>query len=254
MQGLYRMKYFLEVKYLGTNYGGFQVQQNAITIQSEVERVMAIFFKTPIKLTGASRTDAGVHARQNFFHFNHSAVILPRVVYNLNAMLPNDIAVIAILPVGDTAHSRFDAVSREYCYYLYTQKDPFLYQTAWYYPYLLNLEVLQQAASLLMEYTDFTSFAKRNSQVHTHNCTLFKSHWQQQGNSLVYNVKANRFLRGMVRGLVGTMLQVGRGTNTIKEFRQIIEAKDCTKANFTTPPQGLFLHAVEYPPGLVSVV
>lgn len=240
------MRYFIEVSYKGTNYAGFQVQKNANTIQSEVERVFQIFFKLPIKLTGSSRTDAGVHALQNFFHADFDVDLPARVLYNLNALLPYDISIKALHPVQNVSHARFDAVSREYLYYIYSSKNPFLFETAWYYPYTINIENLQTAAQILIQYNDFTSFAKRNSQVHTHMCSLIKSEWKIDDEKLVYNVKANRFLRGMVRGLVGTMLQVGRGAITLQQFVDIIEAKDCTKANFATPAHGLFLAAVQY--------
>jgi tRNA pseudouridine38-40 synthase len=149
--------------------------------------------------------------------------------------------------VPETAHCRFDAIAREYEYFIYQYKDPFLVDRAWYYPYTLNWEGLQAAAEVLKEYTDFTSFSKRNSQVRTFNCNIVYSEWQVQPAGAVYRVKANRFLRGMVRGLVGTMLQVGRGKITLQQLREIIEAKDCTRADFAVPGHGLFLQKVEYP-------
>lgn len=241
------MRYFIEVSYKGTNYAGFQVQKNAGTIQSEVERVFKIFFKTEVKLTGSSRTDAGVHAYQNYFQVDFDHELPPAILYNLNALLPFDISIKSIKLVINEAHARFNAISREYLYYIYAAKNPFLFDRAWFYPYTLNFDALQSAANELLNYTDFTSFAKRNSQVNNHICTLTLSKWKVHDNCLVYNVKANRFLRGMVRGLVGTMLQVGRGTISLSQFKQIIEAKDCKKANFTTPAHGLFLVSVQYP-------
>ncbi len=241
------MRYFIEVSYKGTNYAGFQVQKNAVTIQSEIERVLFIYFKVHIKLTGSSRTDAGVHALQNFFQADIDFIIPLRILYNLNALLPADISIKAFHPVKKDAHARFDALSRAYCYYIYADKNPFWIDTAWFYPYKLDFNCVQDAANLLLEYTDFTSFAKRNSQVHTYNCTLTQSEWRYENGQLIYYVRSNRFLRGMVRGLVGTMLQVGRGSITLQQFVEIIEAKDCRKANFATPPHGLFLKALEYP-------
>lgn len=235
------------MKYNGTSYAGFQIQQNACTIQSEVERVFQILFKQQIKLTGASRTDAGVHAHQNFFQFDFDQQLTSRISYNLNALLPMDIAVVSLRQVHNNSHARFDALSREYHYFVYSVKDPFLFQKAWYYPYKLNIGAMQEAAAMLINYNDFTSFSKRNTQAFTNNCTLIKSEWSEGENELIYKVKANRFLRGMVRGLVGTMIQVGRGTIDLHQFREIIEAKDCTKADFSTPAHGLFLHAIEYP-------
>ncbi|MBL7759262.1 MAG: tRNA pseudouridine(38-40) synthase TruA [Sediminibacterium sp.] len=241
-------RYFLELGYKGTAYHGFQVQENAVTIQSEIERALKVLFRTDFELTGSSRTDAGVHALQNYFHFDTPLQLTSRHVYNLNAILPADIAVHSIKEVAPDAHCRFDAIAREYHYYLYTRKDPFMQDRGWHYPYQLDLQLLNDAATLLKQHTDFTSFAKRNAQVYTHNCTIRESRWElPEPDSLRYTVQANRFLRGMVRGLVGTMVKVGRGMISLNEFENILLAKDCTRADFTTPPQGLFLVRVIYP-------
>jgi tRNA pseudouridine38-40 synthase len=240
-------RYFLEVAYHGGRYAGSQVQHNALTVQAELEKAMEVYFRQSVPLTGSSRTDAGVHANQNFYHFDLEKPVNPRAIYNLNAILPADVAIRQIVPVAETAHCRFDAIAREYEYFIYQYKDPFLVDRAWYYPYTLNWEGLQAAAGVLKEYTDFTSFSKRNSQVRTFNCNIAYSEWKVQSQGAVYRVKANRFLRGMVRGLVGTMLQVGRGKITLQQLREIIEAKDCTQADFAVPGHGLFLQKVEYP-------
>jgi tRNA pseudouridine38-40 synthase len=240
-------RYFLEVAYHGGRYAGSQVQHNALTIQAELEKALEVYFRQAVPLTGSSRTDAGVHANQNFYHFDLENPVNPRAIYNLNAILPADVAIRQIVQVPETAHCRFDAIAREYEYFIYQYKDPFLVDRAWYYPYTLNWEGLQAAAEVLKEYTDFTSFSKRNSQVRTFNCNIVYSEWQVQPAGAVYRVKANRFLRGMVRGLVGTMLQVGRGKITLQQLREIIEAKDCTRADFAVPGHGLFLQKVEYP-------
>jgi tRNA pseudouridine38-40 synthase len=244
-------RYFLELAYKGTAYSGFQVQKNAPTIQRELEVALQVIYRVPFELTGSSRTDAGVHALQNYFHFDTELVIESRQVYNLNAVLPQDITVKGIYPVGDTAHCRFDAISRAYKYFIYNRKDPFMVDRGWMYPYPVNLGLLQEAATILMEYEDFTSFSKRNTQVKTFQCKIVKSVWEITDNGLVYNVASNRFLRGMVRGLVGTMLKLGREQMDIARFRAIIEAKDCSQADFTTPPQGLFLVSVVYPYGFL---
>jgi tRNA pseudouridine38-40 synthase len=240
-------RYFLEVSYHGGRYAGSQVQVNTLTVQAELEKALAVYFREPLTLTGSSRTDTGVHARQNFYHFDLPKPLNPRAIYNLNAILPADIAIKQILQVPATAHCRFDAVAREYEYFIYQSKDPFLVDRAWFYPYTIDWEGLQTAAGVVKEYTDFTSFSKRNSQVKTFNCNIAYSEWKVLEQGAVFRVKANRFLRGMVRGLVGTMLQVGRGKITLPEFRQIIEARDCTKADFSVPGHGLFLQKVEYP-------
>lgn len=239
-------RYFLELCYQGTAYSGFQVQDRGNTIQSEVEKALQILFHQPFTLTGSSRTDAGVHAVRNYFHFDTELTLATTKIYNLNALLPPDIAVRGIYPVPETAHCRFDAVTREYKYFIYRAKNPFLANRAWLFPYPLDFDLLQKGAAMLKEYTDFTSFSKRNTQVKTFLCSIEDSYWAREGEQLVYTVRANRFLRGMVRGLVGTMLKLGRNQVTVGEFRAIIEAKDCTRADFSTPARGLFLYGVFY--------
>lgn len=240
-------RYFLEVSYKGSNYSGFQSQKNANSIQAEVEKAFGILHKEKVILTGSSRTDAGVHALQNFFHFDFENPLHPQFVYKLNAILPEDIVLKGVVAVNSDAHCRFDAVSREYKYFIYRQKDPFLRDRAFYYPYKIDMDKLQQAAAILKEYNDFTSFSKRNTQVKSFICQIQQSEWLYENECLVYNIKANRFLRGMVRALTATMLKVGRGTIDLIEFRRIVDARDCTQASFAVPPHGLFLVAVEYP-------
>ena len=239
-------RYFLEVSYKGTNYSGFQIQQNANSIQAETEKAVQILLKEKIGLTGSSRTDAGVHALQNFFHFDFEGEITSHFAYKMNAILPGDIVVQKLISVNQGAHCRFDAISREYKYFIYQHKDPFLKDRAFYFPYKLNMELMQQAAEVTKTYTDFTSFSKRNTQVKTFNCCIMESKWGWEDECLVFHVKADRFLRGMVRALVATMLKIGRGKMTIAEFKNVIEEKDCSKASFAAPPQGLFLMSVNY--------
>jgi len=241
------MRYFVEVSYKGTRYGGFQVQQNSDTIQGQVEKAFSTVCRTPVSLTGSSRTDAGVHALQNFFHFDSLEVFQPSWLYNINAVLPPDIVVRSVFPVADDAHARFLATSRQYHYFITTKKDPFQTHTAWYYPFSVDVQLLNDAAKVLYRYTDYTSFSKRNTQVFTKQCWISESEWKVNNDSLIYTVKANRFLRGMVRGLVGTMLLVGRKRITVPDFEEIILSKNCTRANFATPPHGLFLVEVQYP-------
>ncbi len=239
-------RYFIEVFYKGTHYSGFQKQQNANSVQAELEKALEIFYRQKFELTGSSRTDAGVHALQNFFHFNSEGPLADGA-YNLNAILPDDIVCKRIVMVADHAHCRFDAISREYHYYIYQQKNPFLEGRACYVPYPFDLALLQQAALELMKHHDFTSFSKRNTQVNNFLCTIYVSEWVQEADCLIYKVKANRFLRGMVKGLVGTMLLLGKGKINFDEFRAIIESKDCTRADFSVPPDGLFLVKVAFP-------
>ena len=242
------MRYFLEVSYKGTGYSGFQSQINANTIQAEIEKAFWILLKTKVELTGSSRTDAGVHAFQNYFHFDVETGLTSKLLYNLNAILPADIAAKNIVKVKDDDHCRFDAISREYKYFIYKKKDPFLTDKAFYFPYTLDLDSMKKAAGIIKEYSDFTSFSKRNTQAKTFECDIKESHWVIEGDCLVYRVISNRFLRGMVRALTATMLKLGRGKMNLDIFKSIIEARDCTRANFAVPPQGLFLIQVTYPP------
>ncbi len=239
-------RYFLEVAYKGTNYSGFQIQENAHSVQAEVEKALAIFFREQISMTGSSRTDAGVHALQNFFHFDFEHVIDPKRLYNINAILPPDIVLKNIRPVGEGAHCRFDALSREYRYYIYRKKDPFIDDRAYFFPYKLDVSKMEAAAAIIQQHTDFTSFSKRNTQVKTFICTIKESRWFYEKDTLVYQVVANRFLRGMVRGLVGTMLQVGRGKLSLEEFEQVLVRRDNKHADFSVPGRGLFLLRVSF--------
>jgi tRNA pseudouridine38-40 synthase len=240
-------RYFLEVAYKGTNYSGFQVQQNANSIQQELEKAFQTLQKEKIVLTGSSRTDAGVHALQNYFHFDSTNALDPHFLYKMNAILPEDIVVNKLIPVSEQAHCRFDAISREYKYFIYRHKNPFLNNRAFYFPYRLNIELMQQAAHLIKSYADFTSFSKRNTQVKTFICHITESTWKQEGDCLVFYIKGDRFLRGMVRALVATILKIGREKMTIEEFKNIIEMKDCTAASFAVPARGLFLISINFP-------
>ena len=241
-------RYFIEVSYKGTNYSGFQIQQNANSIQSEVSKALQIFFRKDFQLTGSSRTDAGVHALQNFFHFDIDEPLNFEndFQYNLNALLPRDIVIKKIFPVKDDAHCRFDAVSREYKYFIFQKKDAFLQDTAFFYPYKLELNKLNEAAQQIIIHEDFTSFSKRNTQVKDFICKILKSEWYIEEGVIIYNVVANRFLRGMVKALVGTMLRVGTNKISIIEFTKIIENKDCNQADFSPPSCGLFLNEVNF--------
>lgn len=238
-------RYFIEVSYKGTGYAGFQIQQNANSIQAEVERALKIYYRQQFSLTGSSRTDAGVHALQNFFQFDSESIIQDGS-YNLNAILPPDIVIKSIKEVSPSLHCRFSAISREYSYYIYHSKNPFLRHTAWFYPYPVDIELLQQAADELFKHTDFTSFSKLNSQTKTNLCQIKTSNWNFESDMLVYTVSSNRFLWGMVRALVATMLHVGRKKLSVNQFSQIIEAKNCTLADFSAPAHGLFLKKVMF--------
>jgi tRNA pseudouridine38-40 synthase len=246
-------RYFLETSYKGTAYSGFQVQKNANSIQAEIEKALSVFFKQSFSLTGSSRTDAGVHALQNYFHFDTEEPLFfesgfneIRSVYNLNSILPLDIVIKRIFQVEDSMHCRFDAVSREYKYFIFREKNPFLQDRAFYYPYKIDLQLLNEAAKLVLLNKDFTTFSKKNTQVKHFICDIKKSTWIEENDMLVYNVESNRFLRGMVKGLVGTMLRVATHKISLEEFAQIIQNKDCRKADFSVPSKGLFLIKVAY--------
>lgn len=240
-------RYFIDVCYDGASFGGFQIQQNQQTIQGELENAMTIIFRQSIPLTGASRTDAGVHAMQNFLHFDTDLEITSKHIYNLNSILPNRIVVNNIYGVPNDAHSRFDAIKRAYLYKMHTQKSPFLEGRSWFYPFPVNILAMQQAANVLLTYTDFESFSKKKTTVNTFDCTITKAQWLQEGSIITFNIDANRFLRGMIRGLVGTMLQIGRGQINLDDFQEIIRSKNEQKVDFSTPAHGLYLSEITYP-------
>ncbi|HXR83290.1 MAG TPA: tRNA pseudouridine(38-40) synthase TruA [Hanamia sp.] len=250
-------RYFIEISYKGTAYFGFQVQKNANSIQAEIEKALSVFFKKSFSLTGSSRTDAGVHALQNYFHFDTEEPLFNqginpinsdevRAVYNLNAILPLDIVIKRIFRVEDDFHCRFDAVSRQYKYFIFGEKNPFLQDRAFYYPYKIDINRLNEAAEMVLLNKDFTTFSKRNTQVKHFLCDIKKSFWIEENDMLVYSVESNRFLRGMVKGLVGTMLRIATHKISLEEFNQIIQDKDCRKADFSVPSHGLFLIKVTY--------
>ena len=240
-------RYFIEVSYDGAGFVGFQIQATQQTIQGALENALLILYRQPITLSGASRTDAGVHAYQNYLHFDLDAPVSAKHIYNLNALLPDSIVVKGIYIVPNDAHARFDAQKRSYIYRLHTVKTPFLEGRSWYYPYPLDLTLLQAAADALLHYTDFETFSKKKTKVNTFNCTISKVLWVQDGTTLHFHIDSNRFLRGMIRGLVGTMLQVGRGQITLEQFHEIIRSKNEQKADFSTPAHGLYLSSIEYP-------
>lgn len=247
-------RYFIEVCYDGADFGGFQIQSNQVTIQGALESAMATLYRLPIALTGASRTDAGVHALQNFFHFDTDLPITQKHIYNLNALLPKSIVVKAIYKVPEEAHCRFDALKRSYIYKIHSEKDPFLEGKSWYYPFPLDVPALQAAADLLLTHTNFESFSKKNTTVNTFDCTITKGQWLQEGKNLSFHIDSNRFLRGMIRGLVGTMLQVGRGQINLARWEEIIRLKNEQNVDFSTPAHGLYLSSIQYPAYFQKIV
>jgi tRNA pseudouridine38-40 synthase len=246
-------RYFLEVAYNGTNYSGFQIQQNANTIQGEVEKALQILLRIPPPifgdiekglLTGSSRTDAGVHALQNFFHFDYNTEIVPSFIYKINALLPADIAVKRILLVPDNAHARFDAIAREYEYRIYKFKNPFQYGVGYYYPYKMNLDLLHHATSFILSQKNFFAFTKTNTDVKHFGCTIYKCEWKAKNDKLIFTIQANRFLRGMVRLLTASLLQVARTKMPIEHFYSLFNSTE--KCGVSVPAQGLTLTRVIY--------
>jgi tRNA pseudouridine38-40 synthase len=241
-------RYFVEVMYDGTAFHGSQLQGELPTVQLRLNKALSTLFRTPIDTFGASRTDEGVHARCNFYHFDTDIPAHPQLRYKINAILPPAMSVSHIYIAADPAmNARFQAISRQYRYRIYEGRNPFLVNRALHYPYRIDMDLLQQTAAMILTYTDFETFAKRHSQTKTFRCTIFKSYWETQGEELHYVVEANRFLRGMVRGLVGTQLKAARGHYNIEQFKAIIDAKDCTRADFSVAGHGLYLEQITYP-------
>lgn len=244
-------RYFIKLAYNGKAYHGWQLQENALTVQQVLEEGMALIFGTRLALTGAGRTDTGVHATKFYAHFDLSVRLpddeLEKKVLKLNTYLPGDIFVFEIRPVHPHAHARFDAISRTYEYIITTRKDPFRQDAAWYFYGELDVTRMNEAAKLLNDYTDFTSFSKLHTQVKTNNCRIMEAKWEEDGSLLVFRIKADRFLRNMVRAIVGTLIDIGRGRIDIDEFKRIIEARNRSEAGLSVPAHGLYLINIEYP-------
>ncbi len=245
-------RYFLELMYDGTAFHGSQLQGYLPTVQLAVNKALTTLCGTAIESFGASRTDEGVHALCNFYHFDIEQELHPHFLYKINSILPHTIALKKIYLVNGDMNARFNALARTYRYRIYKKKDPFLYKRACYYPLKIQPAVLHLTAAILKEYQHFEAFSKRKTQAKTFTCNIFQSRWEQQGDELHYIVEGNRFLRGMVRGLVGTQLQVAREKCSIDDFRKIIESADCTKADFSVPGHGLYLENISYPPGSLT--
>ena len=241
------MRYFIELSYKGTNYHGWQIQPDASSVQEEITKALATILQEKILLVGAGRTDAGVHASQMFAHVDTVKKLSNNYVHKLNAILPNDIVIKSIKEVSDDTHARFDAVSRTYEYKIILGRDPFLLETTWQlHQKNLQIEKMNEAANLLFKYEDFESFSKVKTDVNTFNCTIMKAVWTLEDKHLIFHIKANRFLRNMVRAIVGTLIEVGLGKKTVEDFRKIIESKKRSEAGLSVPAKGLFLTEVCY--------
>lgn len=242
-------RYFIELSYKGTAYNGWQIQNNAISVQQVVQEALSMLLQEPIKIIGAGRTDTGVHASHYIAHVDTSSEKDLSSVdfhYHLNSVLPKDISIHKIYPVSNGMHARFSAKEREYKYYISTVKNPFKIDTAYVYTRGLNVEYMQKAADILVEYTDFTSFAKLHADTKTNICSVKFVGFEQQNEMLIFTIRADRFLRNMVRAIVGTLLEVGKGKITIEQFREIIEAKDRGKAKTSAYASALFLTNIKY--------
>ena len=247
------MRYFIELAYNGRAYHGWQNQPDAVSVQETLETALFTLLQVPTPVVGAGRTDAGVHATQYFAHFD--AEILPdpqKLIFKLNSLLASDIAVYNLFEVHPEAHARFDAISRSYEYHIIQQKDPFFSETAHLVKNELDLDKMNLAAFRLKEYTDFKCFSKSKTDVKTYNCDIKSAIWEKQENKLVFKITADRFLRNMVRAIVGTLLEIGLGKIPVEQLEEIIKSRDRQNAGTSVPAKALFLTGIEYPTSIVE--
>jgi tRNA pseudouridine38-40 synthase len=243
------MRYFIACAYRGTNYSGWQIQENAPTVQAEIEKALSTLLKQKIEITGSSRTDTGVHAVQQMAHFEilHEISDWDNLVYRMNKLLPIDISIQRIFNVADDYHSRFEAISRKYEYRISRKKNPFQRGLTYEFNGNINIDLMNEACKILFKHIDYQSFSKIHTDVLTFNCTILEAQWEEKQEDLfVFSIKANRFLRGMVRTIVGTLLEVGLGNISLIGFEEIIMSKDRKKAGRSVPAVGLFLMEVNY--------
>lgn len=242
------MRYFIEFAYNGKNYCGWQYQPHSPSVQETLNKALSLLLRKEIDVVGAGRTDAGVHAKQMYAHFDYDeAIDSDKLTQRLNSFLPADIVVYRFIPLHDDAHARFDAERRTYEYYIHTFKDAFDHNGSWYNFQPLDVDKMNEAAQVLFEYTDFKCFSKTHTDVRTFNCKIMEAKWEQDGTKLVFTIGADRFLRNMVRAIVGTLVNVGLGKISIDDFRKIIENRDRGLAGFSVPAHGLYLTRVIYP-------
>ncbi|NQY09530.1 MAG: tRNA pseudouridine(38-40) synthase TruA [Flavobacteriales bacterium] len=241
-------RYFIELSYVGTNYHGWQIQNNAESVQGELNRVLSVMTEEEINTLGCGRTDAGVHASQFFCHFDSTKNMdVQNYLYRINKMLPHDIGLKRIFQVKNDAHARFDAASRTYEYLIHRSKSPFQYKRSYQLNYDLNMDLMNEAAKILFEYTNFECFSKSHTQVNNFDCEIMEAFWQQRGDNLVFTIKANRFLRNMVRAIVGSLVEVGRRVTSLAQFREVIESKNRSEAGMSAPAHALYLSSIIYP-------
>lgn len=241
------MRYFIYFAYDGTRYHGWQIQPNGISVQEVLQNALSTLLRQKTEVVGAGRTDAGVHARTMVAHFDADNADCAQLVYKMNKILPPDIAVSKVEPVADDMHARFSATSRTYHYFIHMHKSPFLNAYSWQMYGQLDFQRMNEAAQALMEYRDFTSFSKVNTDTKTNDCTITYARWEETSpGEWRFTITANRFLRNMVRAIVGTLVEVGRGKVSVEGFRKIIEMKDRCKAGESVPGKALFLVDVTY--------
>lgn len=243
-------RYFIKLSFLGTNYHGWQKQENANSVQFVLAEALSVMLKEKTEVTGAGRTDAGVHAREFYAHFDtHHLDEKQRrdLVFHLNGYLPYDIAIQEIVPVMNDSHARFSAVSRTYQYILARTKDPFYNGLAYYYSFPLDVEKMNEGAAIIKSYRDFTSFAKLPSETRTNICLITDIYWEKKGDLLVFTITANRFLRNMVRAIVGTLIDLGCNRIQLPDIERIILLKNRGAAGYSVPACGLYLTSVDYP-------
>ena len=249
------MRYFIEISYNGSKYHGWQIQPNAISIQETLMNALTTILRKDISVVGAGRTDAGVHALQLMAHFDIDfAINEQEIVHNLNAYLPDDIVVTSIFLVPDNAHARFDASRRSYEYRIWLGRNPFLLDTTYQvHRQQYDIKKMNEAASVLLEYTNFKCFSKSKTDVKTYNCDITEAKWVLDNGKLTFYITADRFLRNMVRAIVGTLLDIGLGKKTKQDFINIIKSEDRSNAGLSVPPQGLFLSEVKYPHSIKKI-
>lgn len=242
-------RYFIFLSYKGTAYFGWQTQPDKITVQGEIQKALSVILQEEISVTGAGRTDTGVHARLFVAHFDSQRADLAdrqNTVFRLNCYLPKDISIERIRRVSDDAHARFNALSRTYRYYISSLKDSFNYEYSWFIQDQLDINAMNEAATFLMDYEDFTSFSKLHTDVKTNNCKLYDVAWTTGSNGIILTIRADRFLRNMVRAIVGTMVDIGSGKNQAEIIKEITESKNRNNAGKSAPAAGLFLEDIEY--------
>ena len=247
------MRYFIELSYDGTPFVGWQRQPYGDSVQSCLENALSILFRKPLSIVGAGRTDAGVHAHQLFAHVDIDQHINQDLTFRLNKLLPKEIAVRNIFAVAQDAHARFDAVSRSYCYHITTRKNPFLQKRSYQFTKPLDVELMNQAAKILIDHENFKCFSKSKTDVKTYICDIQHAHWQQDGSELVFSIQANRFLRNMVRAIVGTLIEVGLRKISNSDFEAILKSRDRNQAGYSVPGHGLYLEKVNYPKHIFAV-